>query len=45
MSFCLVLVVYRLPDFFSTFFIQGFKNAKSELFFVPKYKLSKAPGY
>ena len=35
MSFCLVMVVNRVPNY-PTFFIQRFKNTKSKYVFVPK---------
>ena len=41
----LQLVLYRVPDFHHTFFIQRFKNGKVDLSLCTKNWLSRAFGY
>ena len=36
MSFCLVLVVYRFPDFFLHFLYKDSRTRNQNMFFVPK---------
>ena len=45
MSFCLVLVVYRLPDLFLHFLYNDSRMQNQILGFVPKIWLSRALGY